>query len=152
LIHEPLISGGATLPETGVFVERTKLARRFWRAVAQDGTEFGVEVDVPLKHGDVIWADGKSRYVIHQLPEPLLEVPLDVAPDAAAVIGWAAGNLHIPIDAQSTRLLAPDGPAIRQLLDRLGIHYRGLTERFRPHRLAGSLAGHGQMHDAGHLH
>jgi urease accessory protein len=152
LIHGPLTSADKALPETGVGVDRLKLERRLWRAAADDGTEFGVEVDVPLKHGDVVWADANTRYIIRQLPEPVLEIPLDVAPDVAAMIGWAVGNLHFAIEAQAPRLLAPDDPALRQSLDRLGVHYQESVDVFQPHRFTGSLAGHGHAHHHGHTH
>ncbi|HZP61274.1 MAG TPA: urease accessory protein UreE [Opitutaceae bacterium] len=132
--------------EIAIRVDRQKLAKRRWRAAADDGTEFGFEIEAPLRHGDVIWADNRVRYVIRQLPEPVLEIPLDFAPDEAAAIGWAVGNLHFPIDAQPTRLLAPDDSGLRQALDRLGIHYHVAVEIFQPHRLAGSLGGHGHSH------
>ena len=97
---------------------------------------------------------GRAQYVIRQQPEPVLEIPLDLKADAAAAIGWAVGNLHFPIEAQPTRLLAPDDSGLRQALDRLGIHYHAITEVFQPHRFAGSLAGHGHHphHDHAHGH
>jgi len=150
LVHAPLSSFDAALPEISVCVDRQKLAKRLWRAAAADGMEFGFEVETPLRHGDVVWASDKARYVILQEPETVLEIPLDVKPDAAAVIGWAVGNLHFAIEAQPTRLLAPDDTGLRQALDRMHIHYHKVVEVFQPHRFAGSLAGHG--HEHGHHH
>ena len=152
LIHAPLPSADAALPEIAVRVDRQKLAKRLWRSSADDGTEFGFEVETPLRHGDVVWISDRARYVIRQEPEPVLEIPLDVKPDAAAVIGWAVGNLHFAIEAHPARLLAPDDPGLRQALDRMHIHYHEAVEVFQPHRFAGSLAGHGHAHGHGHHH
>ncbi|HTQ31121.1 MAG TPA: urease accessory protein UreE [Opitutaceae bacterium] len=154
LVRAPLLSSGSALPEIAVRADRQKLAKRRWRAAADDGVEFGFELEAPLRHGDVVWAGARARYVIRQLPEPVLEIPLDVTPDAAAAIGWAVGNLHFAIEAQATRLLAPDDPGLRQALDRLGIHYHAITAVFQPHRFAGSLGGHGHSHghDPHHHH
>ena len=146
LVHAPLSSSDTASPEIPVPVDRQKLAKRLWRATAADGTELGFEVETPLRHGDVVWASDKARYVIRQEPEPVLEIPLDVTTDAAAVIGWAVGNLHFAIEAQPTRLLAPDDPGLRLALDRMHIHYHEVVELFQPHRFAGSLAGHGHHH------
>jgi urease accessory protein len=146
LVHAPLSSFDAALPEVSVRVDRQKLAKRLWRTAADDGTEFGFEVETPLRQGDVVWASDKARYVIRQEPEPVLEIPLDVKPDAAAVIGWAVGNLHFAIEAHPARLLASDDPGLRQALDRMHIHYHEAVEVFQPHRFAGSLAGHGHHH------
>jgi len=152
LVHAPLAAFDAALPEIAVRVDRQKLAKRLWRAVAVDGIELGFEVEAPLRHCDVVWASDKARYVIRQEPELVLEIPLDVKPDAAAVIGWAVGNLHFAIEAQETRLLAPDDPGLRQALDRMHIHYHEVVEVFQPHRFAGSLDGHGHAHGHEHGH
>jgi urease accessory protein len=138
------------LPAVAVPVDRRSLAKRLWRGTAEDGEEFGFEVEAPLRDGDVVAASKSARYVLRQAPEPLLEIPLDVAPDAAAVIGWAVGNLHFPIEAQPARILAPDDTGLRQSLDRLGIHYHGIEAVFQPHRFSGSLIGHGHGHGEHH--
>lgn len=152
LIQAPLTSFNAALPEIAIRADRQKLAKRLWRAAADDGTEFGFEVETPLRHGDTVWMGDTERYVIRQAPEPVLEIPLGVKPDVAAVIGWAVGNLHFAIEAQATRLLAPDDSGLRQALDRLGIRYHKIVEVFQPHRLAGNLAGHGHHHHDDHAH
>lgn len=147
LIHGPQASFDSSLPEIAIRVDRRKLARRVWRGIADDGTEFGVEVESPLKHGDVVWRDAKARYVLRQAPEPILEISLDVGLEAAAVIGWAVGNLHSAIEAHANHLRAPDEPGLRQTLDRMGIRYNERIAVFQPHSLSGGLAGHGQLRD-----
>lgn len=129
------------LPERSIRVDRPKLARRLWRGVADDGTEFGFDLEVPLRHGDTVWADGSARYVIRQSAEPLLEIAITGSPEEAAVIGWAVGNMHFVIETRERRLLAPDDPGLRQALDRVGIAYRARTDVFQPHRFAG-IVGH----------
>lgn len=124
------------LPAIAVHADRFTLAKRLWRATADDGTEFGFELDSPLKHGDVVFQSPDSRYVVRQAEEPVVEISLDVAPSAAAGIGWAIGNLHLELSAESSRLLAADEPAVRQLLDRLKVPYRSTTAIFRPGRFA----------------
>jgi urease accessory protein UreE len=99
------------------------LAKRLWRGTAEDGREFGFELAAPLKHGDT-FSSPTARYVIHQHGEPVVEISLDIAPSAAAGIGWAVGNLHLELQAEPTRLLAPDEPAVRQLLDRLKVPFK----------------------------
>ena len=151
LVRAALSAFDAALPVVEIPVDRQKLAKRLWRGVARDGMEFGFEVESPLHDGDVVAVSASARYVLRQEQEPLLEIPLDVTPDAAAVIVWAVGNLHFPIEAQTARILAPDDSGLRQSLDRLGIHYHLVAAVFQPHRFSGSLVGHGHGHD-GHHH
>ena len=79
----------------------------------------------------------------------MLEISLEVAPSAAAGIGWAIGNLHMELSAEPTRLLAPDDPAVRQLLDRLSVSYRPISALFRPGRFS---RGSQQPHEIGPSH
>ncbi|HWA11288.1 MAG TPA: urease accessory protein UreE [Opitutaceae bacterium] len=138
-----MASPDAALPEVALAVERLTLAKRLWRGVAADGREFGFELDAPLKPGEVFFQDRAARYVVRQQPEAVVEISLEIAPSAAAGIAWAIGNLHLELMAEPTRLLAPDEPAIRQLLDRLGVPFKPAQAIFRPGRFArGQIPNH----------
>ncbi|WP_043583019.1 urease accessory protein UreE [Geminisphaera colitermitum] len=171
LISEPVATPDLTLPEIPVRVDRLRLARRLWRAMAEDGTEFGCELTAPLRDGDTLWQTNAAtpgdcggggdgyvvRYVVRQEPEAVLEIPLDVASSAAAGIGWAIGNLHMELSAEATRLLTPDDPATRQLLERINVPFRATRAVFRPGRFVRGGAGGGaasfvQELGTGHKH
>lgn len=149
IIAGPIPSIDTALPEIALRVERLTLAKRLWRGLAEDGTEFGFELEAPLKHGDAFFQTATARYVIQQHAEPVVEVSLEVAPSAAAGIGWAIGNLHLELSSEPTRLLAPDEPAVRQLLDRLKVPFKQTTAIFRPGRFA---RGQQPTHDLGPSH
>lgn len=136
LVQAPLAVSNPALPVVALRVDRLALAKRLWRGSAADGTEFGFELEKPLKHGDTVFETSTARYVIEQIPEPLVEISLDTAPSAAAGIGWAIGNLHLELCAEPTRLLAPDEPAVRQLLERLKVPFNQTLAIFRPGRFA----------------
>jgi urease accessory protein len=136
LISGPVLVPDAALSETALGAERLVLAKRLWRGVADDGTEFGFELEAPLRHGDVFWQTRTTRYVLRQRPEALVEISLELAPSAAAGIGWAVGNLHLELAAEPARLLALDEPAVRQLLARLNVPFKPVVAIFRPGRFA----------------
>jgi urease accessory protein len=143
LISGPVVSPAPALPAVALRVERLTVLKRLWRGRADDGTEFGFELATPLQHGDTFWQTAATRYVIQQQPEPVVEISLEVAPSAAAGIGWAVGNLHLELSAEATRLFAPDEPAVRQLLERLKVPFKRTQAIFRPGRFArGSLPSH----------
>ena len=149
LIQTAVAEPNPALPEISVLVERMKLAKRLWRGVAEDGTEFGCELAAPLRDGDTIWQTSSARYVIRQPVEAVVEISLDVAASAAAGIGWAIGNLHLELSAEATRLLAPDEPAVRQLLERLKVPYKSTTAIFKPGRF---VRGAQSSHELGQSH
>lgn len=134
LIRLPIEQPDLTLSSVEVRVDRLRLAKRRWRGVAQDGVEFGFELDAPLKPEQTIWVGEGKRYFIVQEPEPVLEVALTVTASAAAGIGWAIGNLHLELSAEPTRLLTPDDLATRQLLERIAVPFVAKTAVFRPGR------------------
>jgi urease accessory protein len=136
IIKATVASPDSTRPEISIRVDRITLAKRIWRGAAEDGTEFGFELANRLSDGDVIFQSVHARYVVRQIAEPVIEVSLEVAPSAAAGIAWAIGNLHLELQAEPTRLLAPDEPAVRQLLDRLNVPFKQTTAVFRPGRFA----------------
>jgi urease accessory protein len=136
LINQAVAQPDRLLSEVAVRVDRQKLAKRLWRAVADDGAEFGCDLDVPLSPGDTVYQNERVRYVVTQAPEAVLEVRLDLPASAAAGVGWAIGNLHLEFMSEPDRLLTLDEKAVRQLLDRIGIAYRETTAVFRPGRFA----------------
>ena len=148
LINTAVAQPDSSLPEVKLSVDRLTLAKRRWRGVAADGQEFGFELDAPLRHGDCCW-QAAARYLIDQRPESVVEISLEMTGAAAAGIGWAVGNLHLELSAEPTRLLAPDEPAVRQLLARLDVPYKPTTAIFRPGRFA---RGARNTHELGPSH
>lgn len=143
LISGPVATTDLSLPETILTVDRLTLAKRIWRGTAADGMEFGFELEKRLQPGDVFWQTASTRYVVQQQSEAVLEVALEMAPSAAAGIGWAVGNLHLELQSEPTRLLALDEPAVRQLFGRLNVPFKPTTAVFRPGRFArGNLSTH----------
>jgi urease accessory protein len=136
LIRQNVATPNPAVEPVPLRVDRLTLAKRLWRGTAEDGTEFGFELTAPLRSGETFYETTSSRYVIEQQTEPVVEISLDVAPSAAAGIGWAIGNLHLELSAEPTRLIAADEPAVRQLLERLKVPYRQNTAIFRPGRFA----------------
>ena len=143
LITATLSAPDASLSEVSLRGGRLTVAKRIWRGRAEDGVEFGFDLAAPMKDGEVFWQSATTRYVVRQEAEPVVEIPLDFAPTAAVGLAWAIGNLHLELAAEPTRLLAPDEPAVRQLLDRLQVRYRATTALFCPGRFArGNFAPH----------
>ena len=99
--------------------ERRQFLKRRWRGNAEDGTEFGFDLESRLTDGCVIFqAEGKD-YIVRQLPESVYESRLE-SPDHAALVAWKVGNLHLPaqIFPDSIRVLHDE--AMTQLLQREG--------------------------------
>ena len=136
IVHAPVSSPDSALPEVAIRADRLALAKRIWRGAADDGREFGFELETRLTDGDVAYQSASARYVVRQTPEAVVEISLAIAPSAAAGIGWAVGNLHLELQAEPARLLALDEPAVRQLLQRLKVPFTSTTAVFRPGRFA----------------
>src|SRR5438105_540970 len=97
LIHDKLAKWNEALPRIAVPVDRLTLAKRRLRANAQDGTDFGFDLEYPLKNGDVFIATSSAVYCFEQKPEKVIEFALGTTPEEGARLGWLFGNLHFPI-------------------------------------------------------
>ncbi|MDB6152406.1 MAG: urease accessory protein UreE [Chthoniobacteraceae bacterium] len=131
LIHDHLHDWNPELPLIRLAADRNTLAKRRWRGLAEDGTEFGFDLEHPLVDGDVYHVSETAVYSVRQTPEPVLEVSLGEHPAAAARLGWMIGNLHFQIAIENGVVLAIDDPAIRQLLTREHIEFKPAIRVFR---------------------
>ena len=126
-------------------VERRVLAKRRWRGQAEDGTDFGFDLVVPLSNGICFHAEGDKNYVIDQKPEVVFRVPF---PDQreAAHRAWQVGNLHFPAQFLESYLLVEGDHAVRLMLERNQIPFEEGMEVFQP-----VLAATGHHHGSGKL-
>ena len=110
---------------------RGTLGKRRWRGVAEDGREFGFDLDEALSHGDPFFVDGSKVYVLEQTPEEVLEIPVSTLEQAARV-AWSLGNLHFGVQVLAGAVRVTEDPAVLQLLSREGIAYQRVTCVFLP--------------------
>ena len=114
-----------------LLANRATLAKRRWRGVAEDGKEFGFDLDEALAHGAHFFAEGTRHYVLEQTPEEVLEIPI-ASLEQAAQIGWSLGNLHFGVQVLPGAVRVTEDPAVLQLLVREGITFRRVTCVFLP--------------------
>ncbi len=135
IIQQALATVPAHLPTIRIAVERLTLAKRRWRGVAEDGREFGFDLDTPLRDADAVWAGDAACYLIAQKYEPVLEVrsaEFGVRSSDAARLGWMIGNLHFQIEIADDIIRVMDDPAVRQMLAREGIAFAACKRIFHP--------------------
>ena len=99
--------------------ERRMFLKRRWRAVAEDGVEFGFDLTARLHSGAVIHRTEGADYVISQEEEPVFEIGYTDAPQAA-LIGWKIGNLHFAVELGEGWLRVTQDLAVTQLCSREG--------------------------------
>jgi urease accessory protein len=114
--------------------ERRVFLKRRWRAVAEDGTEFGFDLASRLKDGCVIHRDDRADYIVLQEPELVYEITLE-DPAQAALVGWKIGNLHLPVEITGNAVHALHDPAMLQLCEREGWTVKECTVVFNPLRV-----------------
>jgi urease accessory protein len=122
--------------------DRATLAKKRWRGLAQDGREFGFDLEHTLSDGSVIFREAGRCYVILQAAEPIVTIELGSDPRRAALLAWQIGNLHFPVEVTDRVICCQDDPAIRQMLQREHIAWRENMGVFRP----STSAGHAHHH------
>jgi urease accessory protein len=125
---------------------RATLTKRRWRGAAEDGQEFGFDLEEALGHGTQFYAAESKAYVLEQTPEEVLEIPVTTVEQAARV-AWSLGNLHFGVQVLGDAVRVTEDPAVLQLLAREHITFRRVTCIFLP--LSASAHHH---HDHGQHH
>jgi urease accessory protein len=131
IVHSAL-SSTPDLPRVALRVDRLVLAKRRWRGIAEDGAEFGFQLNAPLAHGAPFFASDTAVYCIEQKPEPVLAIALIPKPAAVARLGWTIGNLHFPIQVTDDAIFVPDDSALRALFIRQNIPFTETETVFVP--------------------
>jgi urease accessory protein len=136
IVNHALAQFDAGRPTVRIPVDRLVLAKRRWRGVAEDGAEFGFDLEKALTDGDAIAQTETAVYVLAQKYEPVLEVSSSALGDhsagAAARLGWMIGNLHFQIEVVGDVVRVMDDSAVRQLFEREGIVYTLCKRVFHP--------------------
>ena len=99
--------------------ERRLFLKRRWRAIAEDGTEFGFDLETRLIDGCVILHRAGFDYLVRQLPETVYRIPFE-SPAHAALVAWKTGNLHLPVQIFDDSIMVLHDEAMTQLLEREG--------------------------------
>jgi len=119
---ERMLAPKSTLPagqQVTLGAERRQFLKRRWRAVADDGREFGFDLEDRLTDGCVIFHEDGCDYLVRQLLETVYEIGIDSA-EQAALVGWKIGNLHLPAQIFSDCIRVLHDEAMAQLLEREG--------------------------------
>jgi urease accessory protein len=130
-------------------VDRHTLARKRWRGVASDGSEFGFDLENSLKHGAAFFKKEGKCYVINQTEEPCFLIELKT-PKLSAWLGWMVGNLHFKAEFTEQGMLVQDDLAVRQMLERESIAFTLVSRIFQPCAQGGH--SHDHSHSHGHSH
>jgi urease accessory protein UreE len=112
-------------------VDRRVLAKRRWRGRATDGTDFGFDLAVPLKHGACFYSEDERYYLIDQKPEKVFRVSFPNQQEAAH-LAWQVGNLHFPAQFKEDYLLVEGDLAVQYMLERNEIPFEESVEIFQP--------------------
>lgn len=135
LIHR-MLARSSELPSAHQVIlhaERRQFLKRRWRAKADDGTEFGFDLEERLVDGCLIHHCDGMDYIVRQLPETVYRVPFE-NPAQAALVAWKTGNLHMPAQICEDGILVLHDDAMRNLLEREGWNYDEVEVLFTPMR------------------
>ena len=133
LIQRLLAPSSGLPPEDQITLsaERRQFLKRRWRGIAEDGTEFGFDLEDRLTDGCVIFHQDGKDYIVRQLPETVYEVRY-TGPAHAALVAWKVGNLHLPAQILDDRILVLHDEAMTNLLEREGWSFSEPVVLFQP--------------------
>lgn len=129
-----LLAESSTLPpesQVTLSAERRQFLKRRWRGIAEDGTEFGFDLETRLTDGGVIFHQAGNDYIVRQLREVVYEIQLET-PAQAALVAWKVGNLHLPAQILDGSIRILHDEAMTQLLEREAWSYSEPEVLFTP--------------------
>ncbi len=150
LITQSLTQPSSKTLKVKLFVDRFKLAKRRWRGQAEDGSDFGFNLEGPLEHDACFFQNESHSYWIAQSLEKVLEVDYSEDPETACRVAWAIGNLHMALQIVGLTIRVADDPAIRQLFTHLQILHTEKRARFQPIRVSNKIKSKPHSHGKGH--
>jgi urease accessory protein len=133
LIHRMLARTSDLPPgrQVTLHAERRKFLKRRWRGIAEDGSEFGFDLEERLIDGCVIFHQDGTDYLVRQTPEIVYRIPFE-SPAHAALVAWKTGNLHLPAQILDHAILVLHDEAMAQLLQREGWAFTEPEALFTP--------------------
>ena len=152
LIAQAINEPNAALIQVKLIVDRFKLAKRRWRGQAEDGADFGFDLEKPLNHNVCFFQTETHSYWIDQSPEKVLEVDCSEDAEGGCRLGWSIGNLHMPMQTVGFKVRVADDPAVRQLFAHLEIPFGENQQVFQPLRNSTQIGAGGHSHGDGHHH
>lgn len=133
LIQRMLAAASQLPPECQIVLraERREFLKRRWRGIADDGAEFGFDLDERLVDGCVIHHRGGFDYIVRQMPETVYRIAFETAAHAA-LVAWKTGNLHMPAQICDDAILVLHDDAMRNLIEREGWTFSEIEILFTP--------------------
>lgn len=121
LIQRMLAEKSFLAPERQIVLhaERRQFLKRRWHGNADDGTEFGFDLEERLIEGCVILHENGNDFIVRQLPETVYQIHF-TSPEHAALVAWKTGNLHLPAQILEDSMLVLHDEAMTHLLKREG--------------------------------
>lgn len=129
-----MISSTSSCPQDDqvlLAVERRQFLKRRWRGTAEDGTEFGFDLESRLADGCVVFQQDGKDYIVRQLHETVYEVPFESLAHAA-LVAWKVGNLHLPAQILDDSIRVLHDEAMANLLEREGWAHTEPVVLFQP--------------------
>lgn len=111
--------------------ERRLFLKRRWRGVAEDGMEFGFDLEDRLIDGCVIFQAEGNDYIVRQTAETVYRIPF-ATPAEAALVAWKTGNLHMPAQITGDAILVLHDEAMGNLILREGWPFTEPEVLFNP--------------------
>lgn len=112
--------------------DRHTLQKKMWRATAEDGQEFALDLEEPVSHGTVLQITDGKAYVIQQAPEAVLEVSIPEDAADAAQLGWMIGNQHLPVEVRDDAIFVEAVNTVMDFFQRQHIHFHERNDVFQP--------------------
>ena len=106
-----------------------ELEKKRLKKIAPDQTEFGIIMEIPLKHGDILLEKEEMLYVVNVRKTKLIKAFVKNRIEMGRLC-FELGNRHLSIGIEESYVRVPYDDVTFRYLKHLGFRVESVTERF----------------------
>lgn len=131
-----------------VYIEWYEQEKKLLKKVSEFGEELGIQLEQPLKDGDILYEDGKKVIAAEVLPTHLTQIGVETMEEMGRLC-FELGNRHLSLLIESGRVTVPYDEPTFLYLKKLGFDVRQTEDKFTGYTVChahGGSSSHSHTH------
>lgn len=133
-----------------VWIDWYEQDKKLLKKNTDSGEEVGIRVSVPLKEGDILYADDRRIVAADILPCELAAIDVETMQEMGRLC-FELGNRHLSLSIKEHQVLVPFDEPTFLYLEKLGFHPQKRMEKFSDYTVC-HAHGHSHSQDVEHTH
>lgn len=131
-----------------VYFEWYEQEKKLFKKVSEFGQELGIQLEQPLKDGDILYEDDKKVIAAEVLPAHLTQIRVQTMEEMGRLC-FELGNRHLSLLIESGRVTVPYDESTFLYLKKLGFDVKKTEDKFTGYTVChahGGASAHSHTH------